>query len=231
MSTSNEPRTSSLRTLAFASGLTGFALLVGYDPAQAQVTWGAGWSAGASHVTEMNPDAAAGAVEVSPGTGFVFGLFADRWIGTDQRFGVRAQASYQQPRFDWATGERKIDTGSVDATLLVRPVVPEDGSVLPYLGLGAGAIWYDLGTTETDFPQAGAFHDGRSRILPTGVVALGVDFSAPFDWHRLPVSVRLEAADHITVRSPLKRVTDGERHSAVHHLRFTIGLYSTLRRW
>lgn len=224
--------TESTGSVLFALGLVAGLLLI---PAEAQAqsprTFGAGWAAGASYVTEVNPDAAIGATEVSPGAGFVVGMYVDRWMGGTQRVGVRVQGAYEQPRFDWVDGRRKIDTGSADVSLMLRPLSPMDGDVLPYLAGGLGAVWYDLGSgSPVSFPQAGVLHDGRSRLLPTGVLALGVDVPFPLEWHRLPVSLRFEAADHITIRSPLKRVSDGDRLGAVHHFRFTVGLYSTLRR-
>lgn len=197
--------------------------------AQGFRTFGAGWAGGATYVTDVNADASADAFAVTPETGWVIGLYVDSWLGDTRRYGVRTQASYQQPRFDWADGRRSIDTGSLDLSLLFRPILPDDGDVLPYLAGGLGVIWYDLGTSgTTEFADAEAMHDGDSRLLPTGIVALGVDVPIGMRWNRLPVSVRLEAADHITINSPLKRTADRERHGAVHHFRFTVGLYSTV---
>jgi len=217
---------------ALALGLVAGLLLAPSDAeAQRYGTFGAGWAAGASYVTDVNPDASADAFAVTPETGFVMGLYVDSWLGSTHRVGLRTQASYQQPRFDWEDGRRSIDAGSADLSLLIRPISPDDGNVLPYLAGGAGIIWYDLGTGGTTvFPDAEAMHDGDSRILPTGVIAVGVDVPIDMRWNRLPVSLRLEAADHITINSPLKRTADGERHGAVHHFRFTVGLYSTLLR-
>ena len=219
------------------SGLLALGLVAGLllapsaAEAQGYGTFGAGWTAGASYVTDVNPDASADAFAVTPETGFVMGLFVDTWLGDTHRVGLRTQASYQQPRFDWEDGRRSIDTGAADLSLMVRPISPDDADVLPYLAGGLGLIWYDLGTGgTTTFPDAEAMHDGDSRLLPTGVVAVGVDVPIDMRWNRLPVSLRLEAADHITINSPLKRTVDGERHGAVHHFRFTVGLYSTLRR-
>lgn len=194
-------------------------------------TFGAGWTAGVTHVTDLNSDAPSGAAEMSPGTSFVVGMHVDRWIGETQRVGIRVQGAYQNPEFDWAEGGENTHMGSADLSLLVRPVAPGDANALPYLTAGFGGAWYDLGTDETRMhDQADAYHDGRSRILPTAVVALGVDLPFPMEWNRLPVSLRVEAADHITINSPLRSIATGDRHGAVHNLRFSVGLYSTLRR-
>jgi hypothetical protein len=226
-------RSCHLRPITLALGVAVALLLSAPDQVDAQSAnvFGAGWSAGVTHVTDVNADAPNGAQAIEPGTGFVVGLYVDRWLGTIGRLGVRTQASYQQPRFDWSDGRRKIDTGSADLSVLFRPILPSEGNVLPFLTAGVGGIWYDLGTSQTPtYAEADAYHDGRSRILPTAVVGLGVDLPFPMEWNRLPVSLRVEAADYITINSPLRSLESGDRHGAVHNLRFSIGLYSTLRR-
>lgn len=196
-------------------------------------TFGAGWVAGPSYVSDLNSNADDGVRSLDPGAGAVFGLHVDRWIGAEHRIGLRVQASYEQPRFDWAPGERKIDAAAADLSLLVRPLAQDEERPLnPYLTAGLGGTWYDMGEgSQTSFEAADAYHDGQSAILPTGVFGLGVDVPIDWDWHRLPVALRFEAADHLTFRSPLWRLADDRRHGAVHHVRFSIGMHATLRRW
>lgn len=231
--TTNAPRPSRLRPLVRAAlcltAALGAVSIATSAQAQAPVL-GAGWSGGGTYVTEMNSDASDGARSLEPGTGFVFGIFVDRWIGPDRMFGIRTQLSFQQPHVDWQDEERKIDAASGDVSLLLRPIAPEpDAAVIPYLALGAGAIWYDMGSgAPTTFSAAESLYDGRSRLQPTGVVALGADIPIGMQWARLPVSLRAEVADHITIFSPLKHTADQDRHGAIHHIRFTIGMSSTL---
>lgn len=194
--------------------------------------WGAGWSAGFSDIGDLNADASpAGggtATVVAPGGSWVMGLHVDRWYRSDARLGVRVQASYQQPRFDWTSSQRKIDAVGGDVSLLIRPLSPDtDPPVLPYLAIGAGGMLYDLGRgREVLFPEADARHDGRVRAVPVGLVALGFDVAIPWTWYRQSVRIRTEVADHIAITSPLHRMSSGDRHGSVHHFRLTIGLHS-----
>ncbi len=200
-------------------------------PVEAQVhRFGAGWSAGGTYLTDLNPGAPGQAREISPGAGFVFGLHVDRWYGQDGRIGVRYQGAYQQPRVDWVRGERKVDAFSADVSALFRILEPEDpDQVLPYVAAGLGGIWYDLGTgRDTFFPEADAYHDGGSRVLPAVILGVGADVPFPWGWDGSPVRVRLEVADHLTFGSPIRQASDGSRYGAVHHLRFTVGAYSVL---
>ncbi len=197
--------------------------------------WGAGWTAGLTDIGALNTDASlpgGGApAPIEPGAGALLALHVDRWYLDDGRLGVRVQGAYQQPRLDWGASTRRIDTFSADLSLLVRPLSPDDEPpLIPYLALGAGGIWYDLGRgRETSFADADARHDGRQRLTPVGLVAIGFDVPIPWSWYRQEVRVRVEAADHVSLRSPLRRLSDGDRHGPVHHLRFTIGLHSAFR--
>ncbi len=204
-------------------------------PADAQVhRYGAGWTGGGAFLTDLNSGAQAldgqPPRDISPGLGFVFGLHVDRWYGEAGRIGVRYQGAYQQPQMEWVRGPRRIDALSADVSALLRIIEPEDpDQVLPYVALGLGGIWYDLGTRqETFFPEADAYHDGSSRILPSAIVGVGADIPFRWGWDGSPVRIRAEAADHISFGSPIRQVSDGSRYGAVHHIRFTIGAYSLL---
>jgi len=220
------------RTVVFLA-LAGMAPLGAPQEGVAQaLPWGAGWSVGASNIGDLNADAApsgGGATAViAPGSSWVVGIHVDRWYGSDARVGVRVQSSYQQPRFDWTSSQRKIDAVGGDVSLMLRPLSPDsEPSVLPYLAIGAGGMFYDLGRgRETLFPEADARHDGRARAVPVGLVALGVDVAIPWTWYRQAVRIRTEVADHIAISSPLLRMSSGDRHGPVHHFRLTIGLHS-----
>lgn len=188
----------------------------------------AGFTVGGAWVSELNPDAPEGTTSLSPGAGAVFGLYADRWYGEQTRIGLRYQGSYQRPSFDWTPGERRISAISGDVSLVFRIVPPEvQQTTLPWVSVGAGGIWYDLGNgAPTTYGDAQAVHDGSSRVLPTVRLAGGVDLDVPWDWQGLPMRIRLEIADHIAFESPIRRTSNGERYGAVHHLRFTVGLQS-----
>ncbi len=207
----------------------GALLALAAAPLSGQV--GAGWTVGGSTLSELNAGGS-GAVELKPSTGVVLGLHVDRWYGATERFAVRIQGAWQQPRFDWTQGERKIDAVSADVSVLVRALVPQQEDafeVLPYLALGFGGIWYDLGRgDDTEYPAAGTFHDGSSVILPAAVFGGGLDVGLPVRWFGNPMRIRLEVADHYALNSPFRGLGDGERLDAVHNLRFTVGAYSVL---
>ncbi|CAN5783430.1 hypothetical protein BH23GEM11_BH23GEM11_08630 [soil metagenome] len=206
--------------------------LVVPEAAEAQFhRYAAGFTAGGSHVTVLNPDAPGNALALEPGAGAMFGLHADRWYGSTGRLGLRYQAAYQQPTFDWQPGERRISALSGDVSAMLRPIAPgADNRVLPYLTAGAGGMWYDLGTGDsTSFNQAAAFHDGGSRLIPVVLLAAGLDVGIPWHWGSSPVWVRAEIADHVALNSPIRKLSDRARYGAVHHYRFSVGLHSVFR--
>lgn len=193
-----------------------------------------GWTAGAEYVTELNshphPSLQLDARSISPGLGFTLGLHVERWIGMAGRVGVRAQGSYQQPRVDlaWRDERREINSFSGDVALMFRLISPSrQGAFLPYLVAGGGASWYDLGPANA-FDGADASYDGQLRPMPLATIGLGVDTPAVGSWDNDPIRVRLELADHLVLRSPLRRTSDWQRHGAVHQMRFTVGVYSAL---
>ena len=232
-----EPRRSALGLGLFGRLALGALVAVGLiESAQAQTAkYGAGFTLGASHVGELNSGALAlgggTPVELSPGTGFIFGLHFDSWYGQARRVGVRYQGAYQQVEFDWTSGERDIDMATADVSVLFRPIAPEaDDRAIPYLAAGLGGIWYDLGRgPQVSFDPADAYYDGSSRVLPAALVGLGVDILLPpsAQWHASPIRIRLEAADYISFNSPFKQISDTSRYGAVHHFRFTVGAYSS----
>lgn len=212
-----------------AGWLLGALLLLPAAPLSGQVA--AGWTVGGATLSELNSGAGA-AVELKPPTGVVLGVHVDRWYGADERFAVRVQGAWQQPRFDWTQGERKIDAVSGDVSVLIRAITPQQEDafeVLPYLALGFGGMWYDLGRgSETGYPPAGSFHDGNSTIVPAAVFGGGVDLGLPIRWFGNPMRVRLEVADHYALYSPFRGLGDNDRLDAIHNLRFTLGAYSVL---
>ncbi len=214
-------------TAAFILALGGLAFAPAAAEAQAH-RFGAGFTTGGSWVSDLNPGASG--VSLAPGVGAFFGVHGDRWYGADGRIGIRYQAAYQQPSFAWTPGDRKIDAASADMSAMFRIVRPADaGAALPFVSLGFGGIWYNLGRGEpTFYSAAGAYHDGSSRILPAINFGLGADLDFPWQFQRDLVRLRLEVADHLTFGSPLRRSSDQERYGAVHHLRFSIGLHSAL---
>ncbi len=203
-------------------------LIVSENAAAQAYRYGAGWTAGGTYLTELNPSSAAVALEPDPG--FLAGLHFERGYGSSTRFVVRYQGAYQSTRFDWAGGKRQIDAFSADISLLARPLDPRSGGpVMPYLMAGGGGIWYDLGRgPSTTYQPANAFHNGESRILPLAAFGVGLDVPIGLTWDSSPVRVRAEAADHMTFGSPLHRVSDRARYGPVHHLRFTLGAYAAV---
>ncbi len=216
--------------------LTGLLVVSVADSAEAQIPkYGAGFTAGASHIGELNSGAQGFGggvpVQLKPGTGYVLGLHFDSWYGQTRRIGVRYAGGYQQPQVDWTTGERKIDVATADISLMLRPIVPEnEAPVIPYLAAGLGGIWYDMGRgRQVNFDSADAYYDGTSRVLPAALVGIGFDILLPpsLEWYALPIRIRLEAADYISFNSPFKQISDASRYGAVHNFRFTVGAYSS----
>jgi hypothetical protein len=132
-------------TLRVAVGAALALSLIASERASAQAyRYGAGWAAGGTYLTALNPSS--GGVALEPDPGFLFGLYLERGYGSTARFAVRYQGAYQSPSFDWAGGKRQIDAFSADIALLARVFDPTSGgSILPYLMAGAGGIWSDLG--------------------------------------------------------------------------------------
>jgi hypothetical protein len=204
--------------------------LIASDKGAAQAyRYGAGFMVGGTYLTALNPSSAG--VALDPDPGFLAGLHLERGYGTTTRFVVRYQGAYQATRFEWAGGKRQIDAFSADISLLARVIDPTSGSsILPYLMAGAGGIWYDLGRgPNTTYTPADAYHNGESWILPAAAFGLGLDVPIGMNsFDGSPVRIRLEAADHMTIGSPLHRVSDNERYGPVHHLRLTLGAYAAV---
>ncbi len=190
--------------------------------------YAAGFTAGGSLITDLNPGAPGDALSLTPDAGFVLGLHGDRWYGPEGRFGIRYQGAYQRPTFDWAQGERRIGAVSADVGALIRLTPPgNEATALPFISGGFGGLWYDLGTGDpTTFEDADAFHDGGSRVLPLVMVGAGVDVDVPWDWQGAPVRLRVEVSDHMTFGSPIRQASDGARYGQVHHFRLSLGLHS-----
>jgi hypothetical protein len=223
------------RTAPVAAALAGMVLLTAANSAESQVhRYGAGWTVGGTYVTDLNIDATTGEgvspTPIAPGLGFTLGLHLEKWYGSSGKMGVRYQGSYQQPRVEWTGGQKKIDVVSADVSVLYRFTDPAvEGAVLPYLTLGVGGIWYDLGRGRSlTFNGADAFYDGAGRVLPMVAFGIGADVPAMWNWTSFPVKARFEVADHLTIGSPLKRQVDQSRHGPVHHVQFTVGLYSAV---
>jgi hypothetical protein len=192
---------------------------------------GIGWAAGGVYVTELNSHPLPGyeplgARELLPGLGYAVGLHVDKWYGGSARLGFRLRGFYEQPSGDEFTGGRDITTLSGDLSVLLRPLsAAGDAPVLPYLTVGGGGIRYDLGASST-FAGSDASYDGVARVLPLISFGVGWDVPRVWSWDTYPVGLRFEAADLMVLRSPLRRTSDWQRHGSVHHLQFTIGLYS-----
>jgi hypothetical protein len=194
--------------------------------------YGIGWTAGAAYVTDLNahplPGYEANPRPISPGLGYMLGLHLEKWLDEGDRLGVRAQGSYQQPRADLARpGEhRAINAFSADLSLLFRILSPmRTGAVLPYLMMGGGGSWYDVGPADA-FAGADASYDGRLLPMPLAILGLGADTPVVGMWDNDPIRIRFELADHVVVRSPLRRTSDWQRHGSVHQLRLTVGVYT-----
>jgi hypothetical protein len=222
--------------LSTAGVVAVLALLSAPRAGDAQVVhrYAVGWMAGVEYMTELNshphPGFEVDPRSISPGLGFTVGLHVERWMGEAGRLGVRAQGSYQQPRMDlaWRDERREVNAFSGDVALMYRLISPlREGAFLPYVMAGGGASWYDLGPA-TAFDGTDASYDGQLRPMPLATVGVGVDTPPIGTWDNDPIRIRFELADHLVVRSPLRRTSDWQRHGSVHQMRFTVGVYSAL---
>lgn len=196
-----------------------------------------GWNAGALWVTALNAGAARStpeggepsALEVAPGPGWTTGIQFDHWLWNGV-FGVRAGGAYARHDLDWSNGTRAIGSWIGEADLLVRIFVPEpEHTYIPFVALGAAGVRYGLGEGPlTTFPDADASHPGNRVISFAASAGMGLDVVTRWGWDESPIILRVEAADQVAPRSPLRSAETGKRFHFVHNARLTVGLHAGL---
>jgi hypothetical protein len=231
--TRRQPSTSTSQTPGTIMGSLGrltlgcTLLLLAASPAAAQqFHTAAGYGAGNISFGAFNPDAGAEAAELALQSGPVFNVFGEAYQGAGY-LGLRGNVAFTQRPLEFAGESRKINTWLVDAGVVLRPLPLRETSVIsPFLTAGGGVISYGLGRNgrtvvigESDVLYPG--DDERQWMLVGGG---GLDIIAG----RLrvagtPLGLRLEAANHVTLRSPFRTLA-GERPGPIHNLRIGASL-------
>lgn len=196
-----------------------------------------GWNTGALWVTALNAGATrvtpeggeSGALAAEPGPGWTTGIQFDHWLWNGA-LGVRVGGAYARHGLDWTNGTRAIGSWIGEAGVLVRIFVPEpEHTYIPFVALGAAGVRYGLGEGPlTTFPDADAYHPGDRTIGFAAAAGMGLDVVTPWGWDESPIILRIEAADQVAPRSPLRSIETGKRFHFVHNARLTVGLHAGL---
>ncbi len=210
----------------FGRALAAAAVLValGVAPALAQDhNLTGGYGGGGISFGALNPGA--GGTELTMDAGWLVTVFGEHWMGA-RRVGVRVHGGFTQRPLQVPEQTRDIATWMVDGTLLLRPLPAIEGrTVAPFLSLGGGIISYGLGTGgEIAYPDANAVYGGDDEVQPTVVGGVGIDvLPRGVSLFGTPLGLRLEVADHVTLRSPFRDL-EGGTLGPIHNIRFTAAL-------
>jgi hypothetical protein len=223
--TSNDRAKRAAITIAAASAILTIASAA---PAVAQdYRYAAGYNAGSAWFSALNDGAGSGPQRIELDPGWILGLQFEEWHGAG-RVGTRLNLAFTQRPLS-SPGAESPDVAAwiadADAMLRLLPAYPE-GRVNAYLGVGVGLVRYQIGQGEFNhFEDADATYPGRARPIPAAVGFAGLDIITGLRWDRQPVGIRIEAANHVTRRSPLEPA-DGGDFSPVHNMRIVIGVFS-----
>jgi hypothetical protein len=189
-------------------------------PVVAQMhTTAAGYGGGFVTFGAFNPDVEG--EELALDAGWVVTGFGETWHVLGGRVGTRLNLAFTQRPLPIPEQPRDINTWLLDANLMLRLLSPaEDNPIAPFLSAGVGVISYGLGTgAPVTFPEAGVVYSGDDERRLTVVGGAGIDIvPAGFQVGGLPLGIRLEAANHVTLHSPF-RDFEGERLGPIHNLR------------
>jgi hypothetical protein len=202
-------------------------LLLAALPATAQqFHTAAGYGAGNISFGAFNPDADAEAAELALGAGPIFNIFGEAYGGRGY-LGLRGNVAFTQRPLEFSGESRKINTWLVDAGVVLRPMpLTETSAISPFLTADGGVSSYGLGRSgravvidDSDVVYPG--DDERQWMLVGGG---GIDIiPGRLRIAGTPIGLRLEVADHVTMRSPFQTLT-GERPGPIHNLRIGASL-------
>jgi hypothetical protein len=184
----------------------------------------AGYGAGAISFGAFNQGA--GGRELALESGWLAHVFGEGYTGTGH-LGWRVSGGYTKRPLTYGDATRNISTFLADAGLLYRPVVLERGTTIsPFATVGIGGISYALGQTGRPVlvEDANVFYPGNDQRQWMITLGAGVDvLPTGFRFGDAPLGIRVDVADHVTVRSPFERFDSG-RSGPIHNIRLGISL-------
>jgi hypothetical protein len=207
-------------------GLMVVALLAAASPAAAQdYEWAAGYNAGGVWFSAMNEGAGTGS-ELALDPGWIMGLQFERWLGSG-RLGVRVNGALTERPLPLQGSTPDIGVWMADVDLLLRLLSPEpERTFNVFLSAGGGGVRYKLGSGDfLNLNEANASYPGNDKARWAATGGLGADFLTSWRWDEQPIGVRFEVVDHVTFKSPFTPISGGD-FSAIHNVRFVIGLFS-----
>jgi len=201
-------------------------LAVAAAPAAAQDhTTAAGYGGGFVTFGALNPGAAG--AELMMDAGWVVTAFGETWHSARGRVGARLNGAFTQRPLQVAGEAREINTWMADASLMLRLLPPRAGSgVAPFLSAGGGLIHYGLGTgAPVTYAEQGVVYRGDDQLQWTAVGGVGIDVvPGGFRLGGTPLGLRIEVADHVTLRSPFRGLEDDANLGPIHNIRFGASL-------
>lgn len=177
-----------------------------------------GFGAGLVSFGALNPGA--GGAELALDAGPVVTIFGEGWM-YGGRVGMRLNGAFTQRPLQFGEETRDLATWMADVSLALRPLPAAEGRpVLPFVSAGVGAINYGFNQgPRRDFPDSNAFYPGDNERQLTVVGGAGLDIiPGRVELFGTPLGLRLEVADHVALRSPLRGQED-ERLGPVHNIR------------
>jgi hypothetical protein len=97
--------------------------------------------------------------------------------------------------------------------------------VIPFVGVGGGLTWFDLGDGPERIPGSEVLWTSESRQW-TGLAGAGLDIFPGETWLWPEVGIRLEVIDHVTFGRPFDLV-EGDNDDIAHNLRFGVSLQAS----
>jgi hypothetical protein len=194
---------------ALPLGAQGHAVSVGYGGGG---IWFGSFNEGAGSELALDP-------------GWLATAQVDWWPGS-RRIGGRATSSFTQRPLSTSGDVRSINTWLFSGDLLLRLLPATEGrTVNSFLSLGAGVVSYGLGDGDPlHLPAEHAVYPGNTDRQFAAVGGLGFDvMPRGASWFGTPIGFRLEAADHIVLKSPFEE-PEGDRYGPVHNIRVNLSL-------
>ena len=205
---------------------TALAIGAGSPLAAQDYSFSASWNAGAIIHTKLNDNSTSGATELKPSASWVAGVQVEHWLGSGQ-IGLRFEGAYSRSPLAIPEGrDRSLGMALGDIGLLLRIMPARPGNtVMPYIGVGGGVMYYGLGTGDSIlYPTANAKYLGGNHLQPAVTGSFGIDFLTGMHWDEDPVGIRIEVSDHVS-KSPFKPLA-GSSFGPVHNGRVLLGLFA-----
>jgi hypothetical protein len=207
-----------IRTRAIRIVLAAGLLLAAAAPAGAQDHDGTiGYGGGGIWFGDLDP-----AGQVVLGAGWLADAHIERWYG--RRIGVRLHGAFTQRPLQMPESAPTINTWMADGALLLYLLPSRPGrAVAPFVSAGGGVVAYGLGRGSPLQVGEDLVYRGDEDRQPSALAGFGLDLFPDWNWFDTRVGVRLEAADHVVLRSPFRSAA-GETFGPVHNVRVTLSL-------